>query len=229
MPAATPLPSRCLPTSRPSWPRSPRRGQAPGPREAARLHPRRRRTDRGRGRRRRGADRADAAQQVHRRGPGLRRGGPVEPCPRRRGQLRHRCGPPGSPFATPWRVERGALFDLGPHVLDLMDAAMGRIEHVDALGRPAALDLDDHAPRGWCRRLSRGVHHHAPAGEEAFRCEVFTDAGPVVFDGAEADKDAGVGEAITRALARAVETGEPPLVDVHRGLHLQRLIAGLGG
>ncbi|MET0521223.1 MAG: Gfo/Idh/MocA family oxidoreductase, partial [Jiangellaceae bacterium] len=26
---------------------------------------------------------------------------------------------PGSPFATPWRIERGALLDVGPHVLDL--------------------------------------------------------------------------------------------------------------
>jgi predicted dehydrogenase len=58
---------------------------------------------------------------------------------------------------------------------------------------------------------------------------VYTDDGPVVFDGEEADKDTGAGEALTRAFARAVETGEPPLVDVHRGLHLQRLIAEVGG
>jgi hypothetical protein len=54
---------------------------------------------------------------------------------------------------------------------------------------------------------------------------VFTETGPVVFDSDESDKDTGVSEAITRALAKAVETGETPLVDVHRGLHLQRLIA----
>ena len=64
-----------------------------------------------------------------------------------------------------------------------------------------------------------------PGVPGAFRCEVFTDAGPVVFDGTESDKDTGVSEAITRSLARAVETGEAPLVDVHRGLHLQRLLA----
>ena len=45
---------------------------------------------------------------------------------------------PGSPFATPWRIERGALLDLGPHVLDLMDAAMGPIERIDATGDPLA-------------------------------------------------------------------------------------------
>ncbi len=133
---------------------------------------------------------------------------------------------PGSPFATPWRIERGALLDLGPHLLDLMDASMGRIEHVDASGDP----------RRW---ISMVTHHEGGAlGSAALsitvpgvtgdcRLEVFTDDGPVVFDSEESDKDSGVGEAITRALARAVETGERPLVDVHRGLHLQRLIAGI--
>src|SRR5262245_17195655 len=33
----------------------------------------------------------------------------------------------GSPFATPWRLEHGALLDLGPHVLDALDAALGPI------------------------------------------------------------------------------------------------------
>ncbi|MDP1794866.1 MAG: Gfo/Idh/MocA family oxidoreductase, partial [Acidimicrobiales bacterium] len=31
----------------------------------------------------------------------------------------------GSPFATPWRLERGPLPDLGPHAVDLIDAALG--------------------------------------------------------------------------------------------------------
>ena len=130
----------------------------------------------------------------------------------------------GNPFATPWRVARGALFDLGPHVLDLMDAAMGRIEHVEAEGDPVR----------WISVLTR--HEGGAVGSASLsiatpdvpgnlRCEVFTDAGPVVFDSAESDKDTGVSEALTRSLARAVESGEPPLVDVHRGLHLQRLIS----
>ncbi|MCW2866529.1 MAG: dehydrogenase, partial [Marmoricola sp.] len=42
----------------------------------------------------------------------------------------------GSDFATPWRVARGAVWDIGPHSLDLLDAAMGRIEEVTATGDP---------------------------------------------------------------------------------------------
>ena len=130
----------------------------------------------------------------------------------------------GSPFATPWRVERGALFDLGPHLLDLMDAAMGRIEHVEAAGDPVRwISLITHHEGGALGSASLSIT--TPGVTGGFRCEVFTETGPVVFDGNESDKDTGVSEAITRALARAVETGEAPLVDVHRGLHLQRLIA----
>jgi predicted dehydrogenase len=130
----------------------------------------------------------------------------------------------GSPFATPWRVERGALFDLGPHLLDLMDAAMGRIEHVEAAGDPVRwISLITHHEGGALGSASLSIT--TPGATGGFRCEVFTDAGPVVFDSSESDQDPGVSEALTRALAKAVQTGEAPLVDVHRGLHLQRLIA----
>jgi predicted dehydrogenase len=40
----------------------------------------------------------------------------------------------GSPFATPWRLERGPLPDLGPHAIDVVDAAIGPVE----LGRDRA-------------------------------------------------------------------------------------------
>jgi predicted dehydrogenase len=40
----------------------------------------------------------------------------------------------GGMFATPWRIERGPLWDLGPHVIDLLDAALGPITEVTASG-----------------------------------------------------------------------------------------------
>ncbi|MFG1695966.1 Gfo/Idh/MocA family protein [Nonomuraea sp. NPDC049309] len=40
------------------------------------------------------------------------------------------------PFATPWRLERGALLDVGPHVIDLLDAALGPVTGVRAHGHP---------------------------------------------------------------------------------------------
>lgn len=40
----------------------------------------------------------------------------------------------GGMFATPWRLDRGPLWDLGPHVVDLLDAALGPIDEVTARG-----------------------------------------------------------------------------------------------
>lgn len=44
----------------------------------------------------------------------------------------------GGEFATTWRLEHGALLDLGPHLLDLLDAAVGPIVRVRGTGDPAA-------------------------------------------------------------------------------------------
>ena len=40
------------------------------------------------------------------------------------------------PVATPWRLERGALLDVGPHMIDLLDAALGPVTGVRAHGHP---------------------------------------------------------------------------------------------
>src|SRR5260221_259954 len=45
---------------------------------------------------------------------------------------------PESP-TSPWRAEMGVLLNLGPHLVDMLDAALGRIDTVRAHG----------APRGW--------------------------------------------------------------------------------
>jgi len=39
---------------------------------------------------------------------------------------------PDSPFNTPWRVEKGGLWDLGPHVLSLLWACLGPVTKVAA-------------------------------------------------------------------------------------------------
>jgi predicted dehydrogenase len=38
----------------------------------------------------------------------------------------------GSPFATPWRREKGGLWDLGPHVLATLLAVLGPVDRVTA-------------------------------------------------------------------------------------------------
>lgn len=41
---------------------------------------------------------------------------------------------PGSPFDTPWRREKGGLWDVGPHAVALLTAALGRVTRVHAVG-----------------------------------------------------------------------------------------------
>jgi predicted dehydrogenase len=126
-------------------------------------------------------------------------------------------------FATPWRVARGALLDLGPHVIDLLDAALGKVVGVRAHG----------SSTGWSGLL---LEHASGAVSEASLCgtaSVEHDvAGAAVFGAAgSADVDcaAAVGPdafaTLRRELARAVTSGDGHPLDVHHGLHLQRVIA----
>ncbi|SMD18350.1 Gfo/Idh/MocA family protein [Lentzea albidocapillata] len=40
---------------------------------------------------------------------------------------------PGSPFNTPWRQETGALWDVGPHLVDMLGACLGPVTSVTAV------------------------------------------------------------------------------------------------
>ncbi|MBV9382283.1 MAG: Gfo/Idh/MocA family oxidoreductase [Streptosporangiaceae bacterium] len=44
---------------------------------------------------------------------------------------------PGSPFNTPWRRQKGALWDVGPHVISLLWASLGPVTSVTADAGPA--------------------------------------------------------------------------------------------
>jgi predicted dehydrogenase len=131
----------------------------------------------------------------------------------------------GGPFATGWRLERGAVLDVGPHVFDLVDAALGPVVGLRALG-------DAH---GW---VSVAVEHEGGAVSDVSLCcraaiepsrtevEVFGPSGTLAVDARE-----GVGPESFLEVARrfaAAAGGEPAAsagLDVHRGLHLQRLVA----
>ncbi|MGA8117143.1 MAG: Gfo/Idh/MocA family oxidoreductase [Actinocatenispora sp.] len=130
------------------------------------------------------------------------------------------------PFTTPWRLEYGSLHDIGPHALDLLDAAVGEIEDLWAVGDP----------RGWvavtCRHAGGAISQLALTGEVAAggyaEFELYGPDGPLTLDfrelGADqADGDAGWA-AVRTEFAAAVRSGRPHPIDVHRGLRLQRLI-----
>lgn len=126
------------------------------------------------------------------------------------------------PFATPWRTDGNLLLDLGPHVLDVLDAALGPIVGVRGHGDP----------RRWLGLLlghesgvASEVSLTAYAGVDPHRAgvEVYTGRGVIEVDAAEA-----VGpDALTRMLDEFVATvagAEQPL-DVHHGLRLQRVLS----
>jgi predicted dehydrogenase len=135
---------------------------------------------------------------------------------------------PGTYFATPWRVEEGGLLDLGPHVLDALDAALGPIVQVQARGDAHRLVLVEceHANG----RVSQAaisatcnvnggliVEVHGLDASHTFDSSAFTpEQAATEFTTAQ--------RRIVSELATAVTTGRPHELDVHRGVHLQRLI-----
>lgn len=131
---------------------------------------------------------------------------------------------PGSSFATPWRVEEGAMFDLAPHALDLLDAALGPVTGISAVGDPRRwLGVTLEHDGGAVSQVALSIT--TPGETGPFRIEAHTADGEVLFDGARSDDDPDVQEAITTAFAEAVESGTAHPLDVHRGVFLQRLIA----
>ncbi len=127
------------------------------------------------------------------------------------------------PYANAWRIEHGALHDLGPHAFDLLEAAVGPIEQVVGRGDP----------RRWvaltCRHAGGAVSELAMSGvmqlpQSVFRLELYGPAGALEFDGVAAAAQAEPWSLARRTFADAVRAGRSPALDVHRGLMLQELI-----
>lgn len=128
----------------------------------------------------------------------------------------------GGPFATPWRLSDGALLDVGPHVLDLLDAALGRITGVRAHGDPLR----------WVGLL---LEHEGGAVSEVSLCattaiqpqlvdvELYGEPGVLTLDCVAAVGPAAFAT-LRRELAEMVRTGRPHPLDVHHGVHLQELL-----
>ncbi|MFI0417130.1 Gfo/Idh/MocA family protein [Spongiactinospora sp. 9N601] len=129
---------------------------------------------------------------------------------------------PESPFATPWRLARGAVLDIGPHMIDLVDAALGRV--VDVRARGSVL--------GWAGLL---LEHEGGALSEVSLCmsapgerdaavTVYGERGRAHVDHTALGDDV-VFPAMAAEFATTVRSGVPHPLDAARGLHVQRLIA----
>jgi predicted dehydrogenase len=128
----------------------------------------------------------------------------------------------GGALATGWRLEYGALMDLGPHLLDLLEAALGRIATIRATGDSARwIELT-------CEHETGAVSEASLSGAVRLNqvrttVELFSPEGFLVFDSAEIDH-AESWPIIRAEFAAAVKTGRSHELNVRTGLRLQELI-----
>ncbi|MER6125502.1 Gfo/Idh/MocA family oxidoreductase [Streptomyces sp. NPDC001795] len=128
----------------------------------------------------------------------------------------------GGDFATPWRLEHGALLDVGPHLLDLLDAAIGPVARVRGAGDPRRwIELTCEHTNGAISQCSLSGSVNVPQG--GTRIELFGSRPPLVYDTAGLDYEQ-AWPVLRSEFATAVRTGVSGELDAARGLRLQELI-----
>jgi predicted dehydrogenase len=133
-----------------------------------------------------------------------------------------------SPFATPWRRRHGALLDVGPHLFDLVEAAVGPVEELSGRGDPLRwVSLICRHAGGQVSEISMSLT--LPLVPTVFECSLYGPGGALTYrrppdpPAAMADLQA-AGATLRREFAAAVTSGNASALDVNRGLRLQRLI-----
>jgi len=129
----------------------------------------------------------------------------------------------GGPYALGWRLERGAVLDIGPHVLDMLEAAMGDIVAVQAAGDPL----------GWvsvnCTHASGATSSASmscrAATESRTEVEIYSPRGAARYDGRAVDREARADR--IRSDLVAVARGADHPANAARAVHLQELVADI--
>ncbi|HZF91666.1 Gfo/Idh/MocA family oxidoreductase [Streptomyces sp.] len=130
-----------------------------------------------------------------------------------------------SPFAaSPWRREKGALWDVGPHALSVLLPVLGDARRVSAAapgpGDTAHLVLEHTGGASSTLALSLT----APPGAAGVTVELRGTAGVAVLP----DRSEGIVPAVTRAvdaLREAADTGRPHACDAAFGLRVTEILA----
>ncbi|MFF5533628.1 Gfo/Idh/MocA family protein [Streptomyces cinerochromogenes] len=130
-----------------------------------------------------------------------------------------------SPFAaSPWRREKGALWDVGPHALSVLLPVLGDVRHVVAAAHGPADTVHlvlDHAT-GASSTLTLSLT--APPAAAGADVELRGEAGVTVLPGSSE----GAVPALTRAadaLTHAARTGRPHPCDATFGLRVTEILA----
>jgi predicted dehydrogenase len=128
-----------------------------------------------------------------------------------------------SPSAFGWRLERGALLDVGPHGIDLAWAALGPVRGVRAsgdLGKLVALTLEHES--GALSQLQFSAR--VPVEPPVVGLQVFGPGGAFAVDAMAANWGR-VFANVRSEFAALARTREPHTLGIERGVELQRIIA----
>ncbi|GAA3343893.1 Gfo/Idh/MocA family oxidoreductase [Amorphoplanes nipponensis] len=128
----------------------------------------------------------------------------------------------GGAMATGWRLTRGALYDLGPHLLDLADAALGPVEELRATGDSRRwIELTCVHRGGAVSQLSLSGAVGLPSSRAGIA--LYGPAGELALDFGTVDHQE-CWPVLRAEFAAAVRSGVPHALDVRRGLMLQELL-----
>jgi predicted dehydrogenase len=128
-----------------------------------------------------------------------------------------------SPFNTPWRREMGGLWDVAPHAISLLWAALGPVASVTAdAGQRDVTHLVLHHESGVTSTVT--VTLSAPPAAEGFELWLWGEAGRFALPTVPEDPVPALRTALTE-LAASAASGEPHPCDVRFGRDVVRVIA----
>lgn len=131
---------------------------------------------------------------------------------------------PGSPFDTPWRHEKGALWDVGPHAVAALEDALGPVQRVLTVatgdGDLVHLVL---AHEGGATSTATLTISASPQAAGT-RLSVWGDGGVVRMPESSQSRAETFATAVDE-LAAAAAGGPPPTVDLAYGVHLTEVLA----
>jgi predicted dehydrogenase len=131
---------------------------------------------------------------------------------------------PDSPSNTPWRREKGGLWDLGPHVLSLLWPCLGPVTSVTAL--PGADDVTHLVLRHEGGATSTAtVTLSAPPAASGNNLFVWGEAGRSVMPATPVDPVEALCVAAAELVASAETGGRPHPCDVRFGRDVVRVLA----
>ncbi|MBW1596465.1 Gfo/Idh/MocA family protein [Streptomyces sp. JJ38] len=133
--------------------------------------------------------------------------------------------PGGSPYAaSPWRREKGALWDIGPHALSLLTGVLGDVDPEDPAAVTAARGPGDtvhlllrHASGA---SSTATVSHSVPPAASGVTAELRGAAGVATLPERDAPASAAYGRAVDALLS-----GEPHPCDAAYGLRVTEILA----